>query len=56
MDEARPWGKGAREGTGGCGSAGGQGIVWQVTGGIKAVKGIEKAEEGKRREEELTFG
>lgn len=51
MDEARPRGKGAREGTGGCGSAGGQGIVWQVTGGIKAVKGIGKSKEGRKRKE-----
>lgn len=59
MNEAGLWGKGAREGTGGWGSAGGrrQGRSPGGHGGIRAAEGVEKAVGGKRREgESLTFG
>lgn len=48
MNEAGPRGKGAREGTGGWGSAGGrrQGRVREVTGVLERRRGSEKAAGG----------
>lgn len=53
MNEAGPWGKGAKEGTGGWGNAGDrrQGRVQEVTGGIRVVQGFERLQ-GARGEKE----